>query len=700
MKASARHIAALAALGILSGASTLALAPRALAEAGHPDRAATVRPSNTRLEWQVGRQDDGGPPPVRFVYGLDTDVAVWGDWDNNGSKTPGVFRAGRWLLRNSLSAGNADVEVSYGRAGDVPVVGDWDGDGRVGIGVVRGRLWYLRETVTAGPERQFGYGTVGDLPVTGDWNGDGTDTPGVFRAGDWFLRNSTTAGDAEATFRYGRAGDIPVVGDWDGDGRVGVGVVRDHTWFLRHDVLGGTHHLSFPYGDGRAYPVYGPPRVLGPIPPAPAVTPIVWGRFPHPAPADSDAQLIANILRNANRYAGRTWWSSAGFAAQTTPYLTFNGTGELNIRGPANQAFALAVSLRTGAYNASHAGVSAAEARQRAVRLAVSLAARHQVNAVSGWGSHWQSALWTARAGFAAWLLWEDLPAADRENVARMVAAEANRFIGYSVPYYRDRSGAIVSPGDTKAEENAWNAMVLQVAVAMMPNHPNARTWNSKNVELMISAFSRPSDVGNSTVVNGRAVSDWLKGSNANEDGVLINHGFAHPDYSTTVAQNAHAALTSSMAGQATPRAAFWGAETIYDALVDKVWVPGTTYPPRGMVLQPGGTCYVDDSPRLYYPQGNDWGTDRYIQPTLLDVQAQAFGFDRLASQKGLYWQRLHGQGVLNQQARSTDGRTYQTATEDTYAGREELVAVTAAEAYLTKWIVAQNAWRTSNDPV
>jgi hypothetical protein len=154
------------------------------------------------------------------------------------------------------------------------------------------------------------------------------------------------------------------------------------------------------------------------------------------------------------------------------------------------------------------------------------------------------------------------------------------------------------------------------------------------------------------------------------------------------------------MAGQATPRAAFWGAEVVYDALVDKVWVAGSTYPPRGAVLEPGGTCYLDGSPRLYYPQGNDWGTDRYIQPALLDVQAHAFGFDRLAGQKGLYWQRLHGQGVLDQQARSADGRTYQAATEDTYAGREELVAVTAAEAYLTKWIVAQNAWRISNDPV
>jgi hypothetical protein len=189
-------------------------------------------------------------------------------------------------------------------------------------------------------------------------------------------------------------------------------------------------------------------------------------------------------------------------------------------------------------------------------------------------------------------------------------------------------------------------------------------------------------------------------GSNANDDGVLVNHGFVHPDYSTNVAENIHAALSASLAGQATPRAALWGADVTYDALVDHVWIAGGTYPPKGPVQAPGGTVYIDGSPRLYYPQGNDWGTARYIQPLLLDVQAHAFGFDRLASRKGDYWQRLHSQGVLDQQSRFPDGHTYESSDEDSYGGKEELVAVTSAEAYLTKWLFAQNAVRIGNDAV
>jgi hypothetical protein len=101
----------------------------------------------------------------------------------------------------------------------------------------------------------------------------------------------------------------------------------------------------------------------------------------------------------------------------------------------------------------------------------------------------------------------------------------------------------------------------------------------------------------------------------------------------------------------------------------------------------------VDGSERIYYPQGNDWGTDRRIQPMLLDVQARAFGIDSRASQKGDCWQRLHGDRVLQMQERSADRRTYVGAGEDVYYGREELVAVTVGQAWLTRWILAQNAF-------
>jgi hypothetical protein len=603
-----------------------------------------------------------------------------------------------WFRRHPVGASAATEEFTFGRAGDRPLWGDWDGDGMFTVGVVRGTTWYLRNGAGGGPhDIEFAYGRVGDHFLAGDWDGNGTFTPGTVRGTTWYLRNGAGGGPHDiAPFGYGQPGDQFVAGDWDGDGTWTPGIRRANTWHLRNAHAGGTADNQFAFGAASG----DTPMYSGAAPRSPTATPIDWSRFTLPAPADPDAARLVAILRNTNRYAMLTWWSSKGYATQTGAYLNFGGVGESEIRAPANEAFALAVSLRLGAYDEAIAGVPAAEARARAVKLARSLALRHLANTgTGGWGDHWQSAMWSAFAGYAAWLLWEYLSAADREYVARMVEREADRFIRYPVPYYQDRTGVIAYLGDSKAEENSWNAMILQVATAMLPAHPRRASWLRKSVELEISSFSRPADLTNTTVLNGRQVRSWLGGSNINNDGVVINHGFAHPDYSTTVNANIFAALAHSMAGQPTERAAFFGADRVYDALVDKQWVAGSTYPPRGAVLPPGGTVYVRGSEHLYYPQGNDWGTDRRIQPMLLDVQARAFGFDSLASVKGDVWQRLHGDRVLDMQSRSADRRTYIGAAEDRYYGREELVAVTVAQAWATRWIVAQGAFVISDAP-
>jgi hypothetical protein len=62
-----------------------------------------------------------------------------GDWNGDGKDTIGVFRSGRWFLRNTNTTGVADQTFSYGLPDDVPVVGDWNGDGTTTVGVFRPR---------------------------------------------------------------------------------------------------------------------------------------------------------------------------------------------------------------------------------------------------------------------------------------------------------------------------------------------------------------------------------------------------------------------------------------------------------------------------------------------------------------------------------------------------------------------------------
>ena len=119
----------------------------------------------------------------------------------------------------------------------------------------------------------------------------------------------------------------------------------------------------------------------------------------------------------------------------------------------------------------------------------------HIVNTPSDYSGHrwgqgaaqsWEAAYWCAQAAQAAWWLWDELSPQTRKAVAKMVEHDADAFIDRAVPYWADKQGHIVTPGDTKAEENAWNSMLLASAQAMMPHHPNVEKWRRKASEYQI----------------------------------------------------------------------------------------------------------------------------------------------------------------------------------------------------------------------
>jgi hypothetical protein len=219
-------------------------------------------------QWYLRNSNSAGNADIVIPYGDPAiDVPIVGDWNGDGVDTVGIFRAGTFYLRNTNTGGNADIVVAFGDPSgtDVPVAGDWNGDGTDTIGVYRPSIgtWFLRNSNTAGtPDLSFAYGLVAETPVVGDWNNDGTDTVGIFRASDrqWYLRNSNNGGNAEIVFPYGDpATDVPVVGDWNGDGTDTVGVYRpaSGSWFLRNSNSGGLAELSFTYGILNEKPVVG-----------------------------------------------------------------------------------------------------------------------------------------------------------------------------------------------------------------------------------------------------------------------------------------------------------------------------------------------------------------------------------------------------------------------------------------------------------
>lgn len=210
--------------------------------------------------------------------GMDTRGGLrnYGDWDGNGSVTPGVVHRTptglKWQLSNTHDGSSPFITLTYGHPTDIPVVGNWDGRGGDTIGVARrvrgvGLKWVLAGANVSRPvNTSFVFGLAGDQPVVGNWDGVGGDSIGVVRrvstgVMQWLVRNSNSAGRSLPAFTYGQTLDQPVVGNWDGRGGDGIAVVRRERsilhWYLRNSPSTGNSSLDFGLGLPGDYAVAG-----------------------------------------------------------------------------------------------------------------------------------------------------------------------------------------------------------------------------------------------------------------------------------------------------------------------------------------------------------------------------------------------------------------------------------------------------------
>jgi hypothetical protein len=207
---------------------------------------------------------------TQFFFGDPGDLPIAGDWNNNGTDTPGLYRQsdGFFYARNSNTQGTADFACFAGNPGDVPVAGDWDGDGDDTVGIYRPSIqtFYLFNiTCTGSPmgeaQVSFLFGNPGDLPYAGDFDGDGLTEVGLFRPSTGFVyyRDTLTFGNATNSFFWGNPADRVFSGDWDGNGTSTPGLFRPSsaTMFLRNSNTQGNADISFPFGEAPSLPVSG-----------------------------------------------------------------------------------------------------------------------------------------------------------------------------------------------------------------------------------------------------------------------------------------------------------------------------------------------------------------------------------------------------------------------------------------------------------
>jgi dipeptidyl aminopeptidase/acylaminoacyl peptidase len=221
--------------------------------------------------WRL-RNDAGAESS--FYYGNPGDYPFMGDWDCNGTDTPGLYRQsdGFAYLRNSNTQGVADVRFFFGNPSDIPLAGDFDGDGCDTLSIYRpseARLYIINRLGSndgglGAAEYSFLFGNPGDKPVAGDWDGDGIDEIGLHRetTGFFYYRNTLTTGIADGQFYFGNPGDRFVAGDWgiiDRTETPGLFRPSDSTFYLRHTLTQGNADSQFTWpGAGRSWlPVSG-----------------------------------------------------------------------------------------------------------------------------------------------------------------------------------------------------------------------------------------------------------------------------------------------------------------------------------------------------------------------------------------------------------------------------------------------------------
>ena len=218
--------------------------------------------------WLLRSSLTTGDPTTTFTYGAKPLTPLFGDWDANGTKTPGTFEAGMFKLNNAHDSSAADLTFTFGDARGFPVAGDFDGNGTDDVAVFRNGAWQVRYLGPGAPaDKSFSFGPAlswpAVVPVAGDWNGDGVDGIGVYNllspatpAGQWNLRQTASGGAPTQTVTFGGTGLYPVVGDWNGDGvdSLGTKAMAGTSWALANSNTTPTSNVTFSFGQSNDLP--------------------------------------------------------------------------------------------------------------------------------------------------------------------------------------------------------------------------------------------------------------------------------------------------------------------------------------------------------------------------------------------------------------------------------------------------------------
>ena len=211
----------------------------------------------------------------------------------------------------------------------------------------------------------------------------------------------------------------------------------------------------------------------------------------------------------------------------------------------------------------------------------------------------WESSLWAMSVAYSAFFQWDKLSDTQKSYIYALLKAECN--------YELERGIPTGYAGDTKAEENGWEADVLAATLGLFPDDALAPKWFERLREFAINSYSHPSDQTNTTVIDAwydtKTIADLYKGQNLYDDYSLQNHNLFHTSYQNVVQQElGEAALALKLFQQGLHGTETWKTNALMhhnQEVQDSI--------PNWLALPDG---------ELAMPNGNDWSFFLYDQIT------------------------------------------------------------------------------------
>ena len=294
------------------------------------------------------------------------------------------------------------------------------------------------------------------------------------------------------------------------------------------------------------------------------------------------------------------------------------GNNEQGVRPNADLSMICAFLVKYGKDKVTlPSGVSWTDLETMAMKSLVFAYSTHKANKLkvcSGnnyWGSTstsdavWESSLWAMSVAYSAFFQWDKLSDAQKNYIYKLLKAECNYELNRSIP-----TGYA---GDTKSEENGWEADVLAVTLGLFPNDDLAPKWFARLREFAINSYSQKDDATDNTIIDpdydNKTVAQLYKGQNLYDDYTLQNHNFFHTSYQNVVIQElGEAALALKMFQQGLYGEEKWKTNALMHNN-DKVMTEVLYW----LALADG---------ELAMPNGNDWSLFLYDQITSYSTNA------------------------------------------------------------------------------